>query len=119
MGSHMKALKDLSFPFWSLPVALFLLGIIAYGIHISWMGFYWDDWPWIWFSQVMGPAGMLRIDVEHRLTILTRWIVDADRRGEDYGLRLPGQAFPPAHGTAQRLDCLEALALFGKESAHA
>jgi uncharacterized protein (DUF58 family) len=54
-------------------------------------------------------------DVERRLSILTRWVVDADRRGEDYGLRLPGQAFPPAHGSAQRLDCLEALALFGED----
>jgi uncharacterized protein (DUF58 family) len=53
-------------------------------------------------------------DVERRLSILTRWIIDADRRGEDYGLRLPGQSFPPAHGSAQRLECLEALALFGE-----
>jgi uncharacterized protein (DUF58 family) len=55
-------------------------------------------------------------DVERRLTILTRWIIDADRRGEDYGLRLPGLAFPPAHGSAQRLTCLEALALFGEDT---
>jgi len=30
------------------------------------MGFYWDDWPWVWFSHLMGPSGMLRIDVSHR-----------------------------------------------------
>lgn len=54
-------------------------------------------------------------DVEDRLSILARWIVDADRRGEDYGLRLPGREFPPAHGAAHRLDCLEALALFGED----
>ena len=65
---------------------------------------------WFDFDDLAG------VDIELRLSILTRWVVEADRRGEDYGLRLPGQVFPPAHGSAQRLDCLEALALFGKES---
>lgn len=51
-------------------------------------------------------------DVEVRLSTLTRWIVDADRRQRDYGLRLPGAEFPPAHGDAHRHRCLEALALF-------
>jgi uncharacterized protein (DUF58 family) len=51
-------------------------------------------------------------DVEKRLSILTRWIVNTDQRLEDYGLRLPGAEFPPAHGDAQRRQCLEALALF-------
>ncbi|MBU2676938.1 MAG: DUF58 domain-containing protein [Gammaproteobacteria bacterium] len=53
-------------------------------------------------------------DTEQRLSILTRWIIDADRRLEDYGLRLPGAEFPPAHGEAQRRACLEQLAVFEK-----
>ena len=52
-------------------------------------------------------------DTELRLSILTRWITDTDRSRADYGLRLPGQEFSPAHGEAQRRQCLEALALFG------
>ena len=51
-------------------------------------------------------------DIERRLSILTRWIVDADRKLEDYGLRVPGAEFPPAHGDAHRRRCLEALAMF-------
>ena len=51
-------------------------------------------------------------DVEQRLAILTRWITDTDHSRADYGLRLPGQEFQPAHGEAQRQQCLEALALF-------
>jgi uncharacterized protein (DUF58 family) len=51
-------------------------------------------------------------DLEQRLSILTRWIVDADRTQRDYGLRLPGQAFGPAHGEPHRHRCLEALAFF-------
>ncbi len=57
-------------------------------------------------------------NIEERLSTLCRWIVDADRRGEDYGLRLPGQTFSPAHGPAQRQNCLEALALFGLDPEH-
>jgi uncharacterized protein (DUF58 family) len=53
-------------------------------------------------------------DVEQRLSILTRWVVDADRTREDYGLRLPGVEFEPAHGETHRRNCLEALALFEK-----
>jgi uncharacterized protein (DUF58 family) len=61
-----------------------------------------------WFDFDEVPAR----DTEERLSILTRWIVEADRTLEDYGLRLPGQSFRPAHGDEHRRRCLEALALF-------
>ena len=51
-------------------------------------------------------------DLEKRLSILARWIVDTDRTLEDYGLRIPGTEFPPAHGEKHRRQCLETLALF-------
>lgn len=57
-------------------------------------------------------------DVELRLSILTRWIIDADRTQQDYGLRLPGHAFPPSHGPAHRAECLKALALFALDEKH-
>jgi uncharacterized protein (DUF58 family) len=63
-------------------------------------------------SQWFDFAGLDTSNVEERLSILTRWIVDADRTLEDYGLRLPAKELPPAHGDAQRRQCLEALALF-------
>jgi len=70
-----------------------------------------------WFDFDRVPA----VDAETRLSILTRWIIDADRLQRDYGLRLPGLAYPPAHGGAHRHRCLEALALFdtGKRSVDA
>ncbi len=59
----------------STPFALLLVCILAYGLYILWMGFYWDDWPWVWFSHVMGPQGMLKIDLEHRpLSGVVLWI---------------------------------------------
>ncbi len=57
-------------------------------------------------------------NVEQRLCILTRWVTDTDQSRADYGLRLPGREFSPAHGEAQRQRCLEALALFGLDDAH-
>lgn len=62
-----------------------------------------------WFDFDDVPA----LDVEERLSILTRWIIDADRTLEDYGLKLPGLEIPPSHGEAHRHACLEALALYG------
>jgi hypothetical protein len=55
-------IKQPQFSWRSLPVILLLLNILAYGLHLLWMGFYWDDWPWIWSSHVMGSEGMLTID---------------------------------------------------------
>ncbi len=66
-------------------------------------------------NQWFDFASIESADVEERLRILTRWIIDADRRGDDYGLKLPGADFPPAHGEAHRHACLEALALYGSE----
>ncbi len=51
-------------------------------------------------------------DVEERLSVITRWIIDADRTQRDYGVRIPGAEFPPAHGESHRHLCLESLALF-------
>ncbi|MFQ5548139.1 MAG: DUF58 domain-containing protein [Woeseia sp.] len=53
-------------------------------------------------------------DLEHRLSVMTRWIVDADRTQRDYGVRIPGAEFAPAHGETHRHLCLSALALFNE-----
>lgn len=51
-------------------------------------------------------------DTEARLGLLTRAVLDADRAGLRYGLRLPGKVFAPDNGEHHRRQCLEALALF-------
>ena len=50
-------------------------------------------------------------DPEARLSRLTAWVLQADRLGLDYGLRLPGREIAQGSGAAQRRRCLEALAL--------
>lgn len=49
-------------------------------------------------------------DVEHRLSRLAAWVLQADRLGLDYGLRLPGRSIPIGSGPVHRRACLEALA---------
>jgi len=50
--------------------------------------------------------------VEARLSRLTSWVLQADRSGALYGLRLPAHQFAPAAGERHRHRCLEALARF-------
>jgi len=48
---------------------------------------------------------------EDRLSRLTAWVLQAERDGLDYGLRLPGREISPGQGAAHQAQCLEALAL--------
>ena len=60
----------------------------------------WLDWQAL--------AGM---DPEARIARLTRWVLDAERAGRAYGLRLPGTEVAPGQGPDHRHQCLQALAL--------
>jgi uncharacterized protein (DUF58 family) len=53
-------------------------------------------------------------DREEKLSILCKMVLEADRKGRVYGLRLPGCTLAPASGPAHRQACLTALALFGE-----
>lgn len=60
---------------------------------------------WLDFTRA-GPT-----DPEARLARLAAWVLQADKLGVDYGLRLPGQQIAPDAGEAHKRRCLEALAL--------
>lgn len=62
----------------------------------------WLAWEWL-------PP---RMDVEEKLSCLTRWVLDAHAQQLSYGLRLPGMDIALGSGEAHRHRCLEALALF-------
>ncbi|OHC69424.1 MAG: hypothetical protein A3H93_10495 [Rhodocyclales bacterium RIFCSPLOWO2_02_FULL_63_24] len=51
------------------------------------------------------------IDAEQRLSILARWMIDADAAGLAWGLRLPAVQLAPDNGPAQLSAGLRALAL--------
>ena len=52
------------------------------------------------------------LDLEQRLSRLTRWVVEAERAGIRYRLLLPGLNLGPDLGPAHRLRALKALALY-------
>ena len=66
-------------------------------------GALWLDW-----------ARLSGLEAEARLSHLARWVLEADRLGLSYGLRLPGMRLTPGSGPLQRLRCLNALALHGQ-----
>jgi uncharacterized protein (DUF58 family) len=71
------------------------------------------------FSDTEGGTVLLEwdrlagLDVEARLSQLTRWVLDAEGANLRYGLRIPGVEIAPGNGGPHRHRCLEALAMFG------
>lgn len=53
------------------------------------------------------------LDAETRLSVLARWVLDAEHNGTLYGLRLPPQTLNPSNGETHQHECLKRLALFG------
>jgi uncharacterized protein (DUF58 family) len=54
------------------------------------------------------------LDIENRLSIFARWVLDASAGGLTWGLRLPGVSIPPDSGDGHQHACLKALALYGQ-----
>ncbi len=52
----MSKLKELLRSPWAIAAGLLLLAGITYGVLISTMGVYWDDWPSLWFLHYFGPT---------------------------------------------------------------
>lgn len=88
--------------------------------HIAWKAYARDDQLRVkqfsgalqatqWFDY----ASLGGIGHEQRLSVLCRWVLDADRDGFRYGVRLPDRTVVPGSGDVHRRQCLEALALSG------
>lgn len=41
------------------PLLLLLVCFIAYGLFIPFLGFYWDDFPYMWFKHTTGISGVI------------------------------------------------------------
>ena len=61
---------------------------------------------WLDFAHT-GGAG----NADFKLSRLCAWVLEAHKRGLDYGLRLPGLEIKPACNEGHKKRCLEALAL--------
>ena len=67
--------------------------------------------------RVFDFSKLEHLGVEVRLEQLARWLVDAETRGERYGLVIPPQRIEPDSGPEHRHRCLTALALYGHDRA--
>lgn len=63
---------------------------------------------WLDFDRMPAALGL-----EARLSRLAGWVLEAERAGANYGLRLPGAEIAPGRGAEHRAQCLAALALHG------
>ena len=88
--------------------------------HVAWKSFaregemmvkefgaYADKRLWLDWDALPG------LDVEARLSRLTAWALELDRRGDAFGLRIPGLVIDPDSGSEHRTRVLRRLALFG------
>lgn len=57
------------------------------------------------------------LDVELRLSRMTRWVLDAEQRALPYAFRMGALHYDAANGAAHQAACLRALALYGLEAA--
>ena len=60
MKARLQRLLACRMPDWTVPLLLLGLCAISYSLLLRHLGYYWDDWPFIWISQKLGSAGMVR-----------------------------------------------------------
>jgi len=61
---------------------------------------------WFNWSQLEGMA------LEPRISQLTRWVLEADQEGKEFGLRLPDNEIPLDTSPGHTVKCLESLAVY-------
>lgn len=49
--------KELINSRFAAPLILLVICVLAYGLMIPSLGYYWDDWPYAWSNHVFGPGG--------------------------------------------------------------
>ncbi len=60
MKTSPSPLRSFRFPWYTAPILIVLVGLIAYGLLMREMGFYWDDWVFIWMAKTTGAEGLER-----------------------------------------------------------
>ncbi len=64
-------------------------------------------------TEIYAWEALPGVETEQRLSILTRWCLDAARDGASFALQLPATSVPLGNGEQHLHRCLAALALFG------
>lgn len=65
------------------------------------------------YQQWFEWSELSSLPTEDRISQLTRWVLEADQQGKEFGLRLPGKEIEPDSSSLHTLKCLKELAVFG------
>ncbi len=49
-------MKKLTLRTWIIPVALLAVCVLSYGMLVTRLGYYWDDWTAVWYIRFLGPG---------------------------------------------------------------
>lgn len=60
MKNWLKRISSFDISPASVPLLLLVVGVLAYGIILPQLGFYWDDFPISWIRYQLGPEAMRR-----------------------------------------------------------
>jgi hypothetical protein len=66
MTKHIDRIKTFHFPEYTIPLALLAVTGLTYGVLIPWLGFYWDDWAFIYIGKQLGSEGLARYFATNR-----------------------------------------------------
>ena len=67
---------------WFHPLILLGVAILAFGLLIPWLGFYWDDWPKAWFLHSLGPSGFRDVYAADRPNLAWTYLLTTTLLGE-------------------------------------
>lgn len=81
-GTKRDKMAKLSFPTWTVPLALLVASVFSYGVLIPWLGFFWDDWPSIWFLHFLGPRGFIDVFAIDRPLLGRLFLITTNILGE-------------------------------------
>lgn len=60
---------------YSVPIALFILSALSFGVLIPRLGFYWDDWPYLAIYRLQGMDGFRQFFESDRPTTFISYIL--------------------------------------------
>ncbi|MEL7644354.1 MAG: hypothetical protein AAGU25_09635, partial [bacterium] len=66
MKNRFLALKNFNLPAWAELLVILLVCVLAYGLVIPWLGFYWDDWAFLFIRTQLGAEGLTRYFATNR-----------------------------------------------------
>src|SRR5215813_1089257 len=58
--SLLRKIEPLRNSIQSVPVMLFLVAVLTYGLFFWQRGFYWDEEPWTWIYYRLGPEALTK-----------------------------------------------------------